>query len=151
MTKVTIQSLPDHDYTLLIDDGRHALVADEAEDAGGDDLGPGPYALLLASLGACTAMTLFMYARRREWALYEVAVSLSHEKVFARDCEYCTQEEIDAAGPEGRIDVIQCEISVRGELAEAETARLLEISERCPVHRTLMTAPKIVSSIVAGR
>ncbi len=150
MTKVTVRSLADHDYTLLIDDGSRAFVADEPVDAGGEGLGPGPYGLLLASLGACTAMTLLMYARRKDWPLRQVVVSLSHARVFARDCEYCTQEEIDAAGPQGRIDLIQADIAVRGDLSADQTARLLAISERCPVHRTLLAAPKIVSTIVAG-
>ena len=150
MTTVVVQSLPDHSFTLLINDGRHALVADEPQTAGGDDLGPSPYELLLASLGACTAMTLFMYARRKEWRLYEVAVHLSHDKVYAKDCAYCSGEEIDAAGPQGRIDLIHNDISVRGDLTEEQTARLLEIAERCPVHRTLERPPKVVSTIVAG-
>jgi putative redox protein len=150
MKKVTVQSTPGHNYTMLVSDGRHALVADEPEDEDGDDLGPTPYELLLSALGGCMAITLIMYARRKQWPLDEVSVHLSHEKVHAADCAECTQEEIDAAGPNGRIDLIHAEVSVRGDLSPDQTARLLEIANRCPVHRTLETPPKIISSLISA-
>jgi uncharacterized OsmC-like protein len=150
MSKVIVQSVADHSYTMLVDDGRHAIVVDERAAGGGDDLGPGPYELLLAALGACTAMTLLMYARRKDWALHEVSVHLSHDRVYATDCAACTSDEVEAAGPGGRVELIQRDISVRGDLSEEQVARLLEIADRCPVHRTLETPPKMVSTIVAG-
>lgn len=150
MEKITVQSLADHRYALLINDGRHALVSDEPREEDGDDLGPNPYELLLSALGSCTAMTLLMYARRKEWPLYEVSVHLCHDRVFARDCEYCTAEEVEAAGPGGKVEVIKREISVRGDLSEEQVQRLLEIADRCPVHRTLQSPPKVVTSIMAG-
>jgi putative redox protein len=150
MEKVTVQSLPDYKFALVVNDGRHGFVADEPEHEGGDDLGPNPYELLLSALGACTAMTLVMYARRKEWPLHEIAVELEHERVFAKDCESCTEEEIAAAGPSGRIEVIRRHISVRGDLDEEQVQRLLEIADRCPVHRTLQNPPKVLTEICAG-
>ncbi len=152
MPNVTVQSLPDHAYALFVNDGRHSWVADERVEDGGDDLGPSPYELLLSALGACTAMTLFMYARRKEWDLAEVSVHLTHDRIHAEDCQFCTEEERVAAVAErgGRIEVIQRDISVRGQLSEEQVQRLLEIAERCPVHRTLQTPPKVHSTIVSG-
>jgi putative redox protein len=90
---------------------------------------------------------MFMYAERKEWPLDAVSIQLSHDKVHARDCADCTQEEVDAAGPQGRIDLIKMDVSVQGDLDTQQVARLLEIGERCPVHRTLEARPKIVSTI----
>ena len=110
--------------------GPHRLSADEPPAVGGDDRGPTPYGLLLASLGACTSMTLRMYAERKGLALDRVTVRLRHAKIHARDCAECETRE-------GRIDRIEREIVLEGELGEAERARLLEIADKCPVHRTL--------------
>lgn len=150
MKTVTVQSLSDYDYAVLVSDGRHALVSDEPRSEGGDDLGPGPYELLLGALGSCVAITLLMYARRKHWPLYEVSVHLEHEKLLARECEECSEEEKVAAGPGGRIDLIRKHISVRGDLSQEQVQRLLEIAERCPVSRTLQSPPKVVSRIIAG-
>jgi putative redox protein len=147
MKSVTVRTLPDYTYSQIATDGRHALVSDEPSAAGGDDLGPNPYELLLASLGACTSITLQMYAERKQWPLYEVGVALTHDKVHAADCAECTDEERAAAGPEGRIDVIRLELSFRGDLTAEQTQRLLEIAERCPVHRTLAASPKLVTTM----
>jgi putative redox protein len=113
-----------------ISDGRHALVADEPVDVGGTDAGPGPYALLLASLGACTSMTLQMYARRKGWPLHGVTVTLRHERIYARDCEECESEE-------GMVARIYRDIAVEGPLSDEQRQGLLAIADRCPVHRTL--------------
>jgi len=110
--------------------GRHTLYADEPQSVGGDDLGPGPYDLLLAGLGACTAMTMRMYAERKKLPLERAAVTLRHEKVHAQDCEHC-----DTA--DGHIDSIAREITLEGPLDEAARVKLLEIADKCPVHRTL--------------
>ena len=150
MKTVTVQSLPDYNYAVLVNDGRHAWVSDEPKDAEGDDLGPSPHELLLSALGSCTAITLLMYARRKQWALEEISVQLTHDRVPAADCADCTEEERNAAGPNGRIEIIRVDISVRGALDAEQTACLREIADRCPVHRTLTTPPKIVSSILAG-
>ena len=110
--------------------GRHRLLADEPEASGGNDLGPSPYELLLAGLGACTAMTLRMYADLKKLPLETVSVELRHAKIHAADCATCETRE-------GRIDRIERTIDVRGPLDEAQRARLLEIANKCPVHRTL--------------
>jgi uncharacterized OsmC-like protein/esterase/lipase len=110
--------------------GDHALLADEPVSVGGTNLGPTPYNLLLAGLGTCTSMTLRMYADRKGWDLKEVRVHLQHDKVHASDCEKCESDN-------AKIDQIDREIELIGNLSEEEKNRLLEIADRCPVHRTL--------------
>jgi uncharacterized OsmC-like protein len=150
MAKVTVQTIPDHNYAVLVNDGSHAFVADEAAEEGGDDLGPDPYELLLGALGACTAMTLVMYARHKQWPLYEVSVHLTHDRVYASDLQDGAGDGAAATGAAGKIDLIRRDISVRGELDQAQVDRLLEIAERCPVHRTLQSTPRVVSTILSG-
>ncbi len=110
--------------------GPHQLSADEPAAAGGGDTGPDPYALLLASLGSCTSMTIGLYARRKQWPLEAVTVRLRHSKVHAADCAECETRE-------GKIDRIEREIELSGPLSEEQRTRLLEIASRCPIHRTL--------------
>jgi putative redox protein len=110
--------------------GAHRLVADEPVEVGGLDSGPGPYDLVLAGLGACTSMTLRLYAERKALPLARVTVRLTHAKIHAADCEACETEE-------GMIDRIDRTITLDGELDEPQRARLLEIADKCPVHRTL--------------
>jgi putative redox protein len=112
--------------------GSHRLAADEPASAGGGDTGPDPYALLLASLGSCTSMTIGLYARRKGWPLESVTVSLRHSRVHASDCEHCETKE-------GSIDRIEREIELTGSLSDEQRTRLLEIASRCPVHRTLVS------------
>ena len=110
--------------------GTHRLVADEPLKAGGTDTGPGPYDLLLAALGACTSMTVAMYARRKDWPLETVTVSLSHSREYAADCRDCDIKE-------GLLDRIDRDIQLSGPLTAEQKQRLLEIADACPVHRTL--------------
>jgi putative redox protein len=129
-------------YRTEIQAGRHSLVSDEPEDVGGDDAGPSPYDLLLSALGSCTGMTLRMYADRKEWPLDETIVRLTHDKIHAEDCEHCDTDE-------GRVDQIEREIEVRGALSEEQRDRLLEIANKCPVHRTLHSEVDVRSSLRA--
>ena len=110
--------------------GGHPLEADEPAAQGGTDTGPNPYDLLLAGLGACTSMTLGLYARRKGWPLQRVRVRLNYSRVHAADCETCETQE-------GMLDRIETEVELEGPLSEEQRARLLEIATRCPVHRTL--------------
>jgi putative redox protein len=116
--------------------GRHRLVADEPLTMGGEDAGPSPYDFLLAGLGACTSMTIRLYADRKGWPLEQVRVSLRHEKIHAQDCADCEQKD-------GRIDEIRREIALEGPLDAEQRRRLLEIAERCPVHKTLESEVKV--------
>lgn len=113
-----------------ISTGGHTLVADEPESLGGTDEGPNPYDYLIGALGACTAMTVRMYADRKGWPLESAEVNLWHEKIHARDCGECETEN-------GRIDRIQMQIKLEGDLSEEQREKLLEIADKCPVHRTL--------------
>ncbi|NNL86212.1 MAG: alpha/beta fold hydrolase [Myxococcales bacterium] len=121
--------------------GPHLLRADEPPSVGGEDSGPTPYGLLLASLGACTSMTLRMYANRKKLPLQRVTVRLRHEKIHAKDCEECETQA-------GRIDHIDTEIRLDGDLDETQRERLLEIASRCPIHRTLHSEVAIRSRLV---
>jgi putative redox protein len=125
--------------------GRHELFADEPASLGGTDRGPGPSDYLLAGLGACTSMTLRMYAKHKGWPLERVAVSLRHDRIHAADCEICVEEPAD---PAARIDRIERELTVEGDLDEDQRARLLEIADRCPVHKTLLGTKDIVTRYV---
>jgi putative redox protein len=121
--------------------GRHRLSADEPASLGGTDLGPNPYDFLLAGLGACTSMTLRLYAEHKKLPLDKVTVRLRHNKIHAADCADCETKE-------GKIDVIERDIEIRGALDDAQRRRLLEIADKCPVHRTLHGEIKMSSRLV---
>jgi len=120
----------------------HQLKADEPIGFGGTNLGPSPYDLLLMSLGACTSMTLRMYANHKKWPLDDVLIDLQHERIHASDCVDCEQTD-------GKIDRIVRKITLVGDqLDDAQLERLMEIADRCPVHRTLENNPVVVSEMV---
>jgi putative redox protein len=121
----------------------HALVADEPGSVGGTDAGPTPYNYLLVALGSCTAMTLRMYADRKGWPLGSVTVHLGHQKVHAMDCEECETKD-------RKIDHIRLELELAGPLNEPQRERLLEISKRCPVHRTLKSEVMVETDLVTN-
>ncbi|MDJ0607857.1 MAG: bifunctional alpha/beta hydrolase/OsmC family protein [Kiloniellales bacterium] len=121
--------------------GPHSLRADEPKSFGGDDTGPSPYGLLVAGLGACTSMTIRMYAERKGWPVERVTVNLSHEKIHAKDCAECETRD-------GKIDHITRRILLEGPLDETQRARLLEIASKCPVHRSLESEVHVVTEAV---
>jgi|SRR5579863_4941090 len=121
--------------------GPHRLTADEPIAAGGTGTGPSPYDLLLAALGSCTSMTVAMYARRKGWPLEGVTVSLRHSKIHAIDCAECETKE-------GMLDQIERFIQFAGPLTAEQRTRLLEIADKCPVHRTLTSEIHISTSEV---
>ncbi|WP_373083913.1 alpha/beta fold hydrolase [Sneathiella sp.] len=125
-------------FVQKIDASGHPLLADEPFSVGGTNVGPTPYDLLAAGLGACTSMTIQMYADRKKWPLDRVAVRLNHHKVHAEDCEDCDKAL-------HKIDQIDREIELTGDLSEEQRARLLEIADRCPVHQTLEKKVQIKS------
>jgi len=110
--------------------GKHHLAADEPVSAGGGDAGPDPYDYLLASLGICTSMTIGFYARRKQFPLENITVSLWHSRIHAKDCEECETRE-------GMVDRIDVEVELTGALSAEQHAALMEIAAKCPVHRTL--------------
>jgi uncharacterized OsmC-like protein len=117
-------------YGQRITTGGHQLFADEPAAVGGADSGPTPYDLLLAGLGACTVITVRMYAERKGWPLRHITVRLRHRRIHATDCQGCETTI-------GQLDHIEREMQFEGELTDGQRARLLDIAERCPVHRTL--------------
>jgi len=110
--------------------GQHRMASDEPVSVGGTDTGPSPYDFLLAALGGCTSMTVGMYARRKGWPLKEVTVNLRHSKIHASDCAECETKE-------GMLDRIERNIHFAGSLTDEQRSKLLEIANKCPVHRTL--------------
>src|SRR5450755_1648275 len=118
--------------------GPHQMLADEPIAAGGEDSGPGPYDFVLAGLGACTSMTMRMYADRKSLPLQRVTVTLKHSKVYAQDCAECETRE-------GMLDQIDRVISMEGALDAEQRKKLMEIADKCPVHRTLTSASHIVT------
>jgi putative redox protein len=120
--------------------GRHRFAADEPERLGGTDTGPNPYDLIAAALGACTSMTVSLYARRKQWPLEAVTVTLRHSKVHAADCANCETKD-------GMLDRIEVEIELRGDLDEEQQRRLLDIANRCPVHKTLTSKVDIRTTL----
>lgn len=137
---VTVTEAGDGKFRQDVELGPHRLVADEPRGEGGDDSGASPYDLLLAALGSCTAMTLRLYSDRKKMSLDRVRVRLSHGKIHARDCEDCETRA-------GKIDRIERVITLEGDLSEDERQRLLQIANKCPVHRTLQSEILIESSL----
>jgi putative redox protein len=119
----------------------HLLRADEPLEGGGGDVGPSPYELLLSALGACTAMTLRLYAGRHDWPLEGVEIVLRHERVYVEDCRDCES-------PGSRLERVTKRLTLHGPLHDSQRERLAEISERCPVQRTLQSTITIEQELV---
>jgi len=118
------------DFLQEVEAGKYHLRADEPADFGGGDAAPGPYDFLLIALGTCTSMTIGLHARRKQFPLETIAVSLSHTRIHAKDCEECETKE-------GMLDRIDIHIHLTGSLTAEQHAKLIEIAGKCPVHRTL--------------
>lgn len=125
--------------TFITAAGRHTLTADEPTSLGGSDEGPNPYDLLLSALAACKLITVRMYANRKGWALEEARIELSQERVHAKDCEDCESTD-------GFVHIVRTTLAFDGDLNDEQRDRLLEIADRCPVHKTLTHELKIRSS-----
>ena len=144
--RIVVRETREGKLTQLVSAGRHVFRADEPMSAGGLDSGPSPYDLLLAAVGACTSMTVRLYADLKGWALERVEIELKHDKIHAADCADCETRE-------GRIDRIERVIRLEGALDAAQRAKLLEIANKCPVHRTLhseVTIPTRLEGIEPG-
>ena len=128
-------------YATRIAAGGHLITADEPPSNGGQNAGPAPYDLLLAALGACTSMTVGMYARRKAWPLESVTVRLRHSRIHATDCADCETKE-------GMLDRIERDVQFIGALTTEQRDKLLEISNKCPVHRTLSSEIDIQTRLI---
>jgi putative redox protein len=137
---VIVAERGDGKFTQMLLDGEHVLLADEPRDDGGDDRGPSPYGLLLMALGACTSMTLRLYAARKGWPVDRITVRLKHFRDYAADCKDCDAKD-------AHIERIERVIDIEGDLDSEQHVRLLQIAEKCPVHRTLESRVKIDSRL----
>lgn len=140
---VRVQENDAGSFTQNISADGHPITADEPVNYGGDYLGPTPYQLVSAGLGACTSMTIRMYANRKNIPLEKVEVDITHDKIYAKDCESCEQGS-------GKIDQFKRRITLLGDINEEDQQRLLSIADRCPVHRTLESEVEIVTEKVDG-
>lgn len=138
---VVVQETRKSKFNQVVIVGPHHLVADEPVAAGGEDAGPGPYDFLLAGLGACTSMTMRLYADRKSLPLDRVTVTLKHSKIYAKDCAECDTRE-------GMLDQIERDIAMDGALDAEQRRKLMEIADKCPVHRTLTSEIRIVTKAV---
>src|SRR5436305_1598659 len=138
---VVVQETRKSKFNQIISVGPHRLTADEPVAAGGEDAGPGPYDFLLAGLGACTSMTMRLYADRKSLPLDRVTVTLKHSKIHAKDCDECETRE-------GMLDQIERNIAMDGALDAEQRKKLMEIADKCPVHRTLTSEIRIVTTAV---
>ncbi|TGE19336.1 OsmC family protein [Hymenobacter elongatus] len=121
--------------------GRHTYFVDEPVASGGQDRGPTPYDLLLSALGACTAITLRLYATQKKWPLHGIEVRLSHQRVHEQDCQQCEQ-------PGQMLEEVQKELRLIGPLTEEQRQRLEAISQKCPVQKTLLSSLRIVTQLL---
>jgi uncharacterized OsmC-like protein/alpha/beta superfamily hydrolase len=142
--QVLVRETMNGNFQNVVQAGRHRLIADEPEGSGGLDSGPTPYDFLAIGLGACTSMTLRMYAQRKNLNIGPIAVEVDHSRVHAKDCLDCTDEE---HGSGAHVDRFERRISVGGKIDPDLRAKLLQIAEKCPVHRTLEARSKIDTGI----
>ena len=136
--QVVVRETGNGKFQNMVTVGPHALLADEPVAAGGEDTGPGPYDFLLAGLGACKSMTMRLYADRKSFPLERATVTLTHSRIHAQDCAECETKE-------GMLDQIEVEIGLQGALDADQRKRIVEIADKCPVHRTLTSEIRIVT------
>ncbi|AXT60274.1 OsmC family protein [Aquimarina sp. AD10] len=129
-------------FTTQMKIGNHYMIADEPESIGGNDFGPSPYELVSAGLSACTAMTIKMYMARKGWDLQNVEVHTSYSKSHAADCENCED-------PNAKIDTFEREIKIEGDLDEKQINRILQIADKCPVHKTLHSQTQVITKLIS--
>ncbi len=129
-------------FAVELRSGNHVWLADEPVEAGGTDTGPNPYDLLLSAVAACSCITLSMYCQRKGWALDSISAKYEHDKIHVDDCEDCDDEL------RGRIDRIRSEIFIEGDFDEIQRARLAEIAQRCPVHKTLVAGATFTTECI---
>jgi putative redox protein len=142
---VRVKETRDSKFQNTVQAGKHRLFADEPQSVGGTDTGPSPYDFLSAALGACTSMTLRMYADFKKLDLGTVTVDVSHKKIHFKDCQECTESEKQQSG---KIDRFERQISIEGEVSPEIADKIEEIANKCPVHRTLENTAKVVTKIV---
>ncbi|MGI0105717.1 bifunctional alpha/beta hydrolase/OsmC family protein [Salinimicrobium sp. WS361] len=135
-----VANLGKEGFTTQMRAGRHYFTADEPKSFGGEDFGPSPYQLLSAGLASCTSMTIQMYARRKKWPLVNVETHVDHKKTHAEDCENCERNT-------AKIDIFEREIVLEGNLDEQQQQKLLEIADKCPVHRSLSNKVNITTHL----
>jgi len=136
--RVVVRETRNGKFQQTVTVGPHQMLADEPLAAGGDDTGPGPYDFLLSALGACTSMTMRLYADRKSLPLERTTVTLSHSKIYARDCAECETKD-------GMLDQIERVIAMEGLLNPEQRQRLMEIADKCPVHRSLTSEIRILT------
>lgn len=142
-THQVVASLDAEDgFSTLLKLGNHHLKADEPLRVGGNDYGPTPYELLAGSLSACTAMTIQMYAKRKKWEIENVEVHTSYSRTYAQDCHTCEEEGT------GKIDTFHREIKIVSDLDEKQLQRVLQIADKCPVHKTLHSETQVLTTLV---
>lgn len=138
--QVIVQEAGTGKFTQTITAGKHTLTADEPTSVGGNDAGPSPYDFILAGLGACTAMTVRMYANLKNIPLEKIVVELSHQKKYEEDCLNCESDQ-------AKIDHIDRNIKLLGKLTDEQKAKLMDIANKCPVHRTLTSRVIITTTL----
>jgi uncharacterized OsmC-like protein len=138
---VTVRSLGRYQQQILAPP--HSFVADEPEDYGGDNVGVDPYELLLSALGACTNITLLMFARRKGWDLRSVETTLTNDRIYGEDCRRCEDDN-------EYLDVLQRDVVLRGKLTETQVERLRRIAGKCPVHKTLSRGLVVEDTLRTG-
>jgi len=148
MNEVRVKLPLKEGFRTQITAGQHQLIADEPTEAGGTDEGPSPYELLLASLGACTAMTLKMYVERKKLPVTDVEVLLTFDRIHIDDCESCVKEE---RLNDQEVQHISRLIYVTGDVTEEQKERLLYIAGRCPVHVTLHSNPHVEDALIVRK